>query len=153
MSSLVDDDMVDRVLFLILHNGGGKIIPGKPKYISIIEEAKSNKHQHYLDKHQKKSVDIEYMQKLIKPVFSASKMAKIKTEELSRGLIKDLYEQNDIKESIIIYVAFNEDYIWYINLISNDEIDENNEALNKKIQNARNTIANVLENYYKLEGR
>jgi hypothetical protein len=153
MDSLVDEENVDRVMFISLHNGGGRIIPGKAKYISIIEEAKSSKITSCVEKHQKKLVDIEYMERMIQPIFSPTNMTKIITNELNSGLIKELYVSEGIKEVIIVYMAFNQDYIWYLTINSHTHINEKDEDLLKKIHSARNVIANVLEDYYQLEGR
>lgn len=153
MMSLLEEDGVDRVLFFILHNGGHRINPLKSKFVTFIEEAKSDKDAAYVDKYQKKLVDIVYMQKLIKAVFSSDNTMKFKVSDLSNGLIKDTYQAHGLKESIITYIAFNKDHIWFLSVNSDSSLNEHDESLKTKIRNAKNSIANILENYYKLEGR
>jgi hypothetical protein len=57
-----------------------------------------------------------------------------------------------VKEDLISYIASNEENIWYLSVVSKDTIVLNEDLL-RKLHSARNIIANILEEYYKLSDR
>jgi hypothetical protein len=151
LDSLVDEESVDRVLFAFIHNGNNIFFPGKPKYISIIEEAKNSKIRTSLEKHQRRMIDVSFLEKLISTVFSQSGIVKIKTEDMNSSIVKDLFVEEGIKEFIMVYISHSEEYVWYIFINSHNTVDDRNEHLLSKIYSVKNTISNILEKYYKIE--
>jgi hypothetical protein len=151
LDSLVDEESVDRVLFAFIHNGNNIFFPGKPKYISIIEEAKNSKIRTSLEKHQRRMIDVSFLEKLISTVFSQSGLIKIKTEDMNSSIVKDLFVEEGIKEFIMVYISHSEEYVWYIFVNSHNIVDEHDDQLLSKIYSVKNTISNILEKYYKIE--
>jgi hypothetical protein len=151
LDSLVDEENVDRVIFAFIHNGNNIFLPGKPKYISIIEEAKNSKIKTSLEKHQRRMIDVSFLEKLISTVFSQSGLIKIKTEDMNSSIVKDLFVEEGIKEFIMTYISHSEEYVWYVFVNSHNSLDDKDQHLLSKINTVKNTISNILEKYYKIE--
>jgi hypothetical protein len=151
LDSLVDEESVDRVIFAFIHNGNNIFFPGKPKYISIIEEAKNSKIRTSLEKHQRRMIDVSFLEKLISTVFSQSGLVKIKTEDMNSSIVKDLFVEEGIKEFIMTYISHSEEYVWYVFVNSHNSLDDKDEHLLSRINAVKNTISNILEKYYKIE--
>jgi hypothetical protein len=151
LDSLIDEEDIDRVIFAFIHNGNNIFLPGKPKYISIIEEAKNSKVRTCLEKHQRRMIDVNFLEKLISTVFSESGLLKIRTEDMNSSIVKDLFVEEGIKEFIMAYITHSEEYVWYIFINSHTEIDEHDQHLLSKIHSSKDMISNILRKYYKIE--
>ena len=138
---------------MYLHNGGGSIVPGKPKFSSavterVVDDYVSSRKEDF----QKIVVSDRYLLSIVNMLFSENSMIVRETKFLNKSRIRDTLEIDGIESSIIAYIASNNDNIWYLNI--NFKRDIVLDASNiDKISSCRNKIANILEQYFTLTHR
>jgi len=153
LDKLVDEDYIDKVMFCCLTNGGAKIQPAKVKFFSIIEEAKNKGIQSIIDKYQKQMADVPLLERIISSVYSPNNVTRIIINELPQNNLRNVFETEGVKESVIAYIASNDENLWYLKINSNRGIDISDKKFLEVIFHSRNTIANILGNYYPLDHR
>lgn len=153
IDKLVDEEYISKVMFCSLTNGGGKIQPGKVKFYSIIEEAKNKAVVSVIDKYQKQMVDVHLLERIISSVYSPNHITRIIIDELPENNLKRVFETEGVKESVVAYIASNEESLWYLKINSNKGINISDVEFLERIFHARNTIANILGDYYPLDHR
>lgn len=153
IDKLVDEDYISKVMFCCLTNGGAKIQPAKVKFYSIIEEAKNKDILSVIEKYQKQMADIPLLQRIICSVYSPNNVSRIITHELPDNHLKRAFDTEGVKESVIAYIASNEENLWYLKINSNNDINISDVEFLERIFNVRNTIANILSEYYTLDHR
>jgi hypothetical protein len=153
IEDLSNEIKADRIILMYLHNGGGSIVPGKPKFSSAVTERVSDDYiSSRKEDFQKIVVSDRYLLSIVNMLFDENSMIIRDTKFLNQSRIRDTLELDGIQSSIIAYVASNNDNIWYLNINFKREVDLN---LNKidKISSCRNKIANILEQYFTLTHR
>lgn len=153
LENLVKDVNGDRISFIYMHNGGGSIVPGKTKFISVIlEKVSDNSLPSRKDDFQRVVVGDRYLMSIVDMIFADGNIIIRETDRLPRCKMREVYELDNIKTSVIGYIASNPDNIWYININFKKDINLSLEDSNK-IYTCRNKIANILENYFTLTHR
>lgn len=153
LDKLVDEDYIDKVMFCCLTNGGAKIQPAKVKFFSIIEEAKNKGILSVIDKYQKQMADVPLLERIISSVYSPNNVSRIIINDLPQNNLRRAFETEKVKESVIAYIGSNEENLWYLEINSNKGINISDVEFLGKIFHARNTIANILCEYYTLDHR
>ena len=153
LDKLVDESYIDKVMFCCLTNGGAKIQPAKVKFYSIIEEAKNKDIVSVIEKYQKQMADVPLLERIICSVYSPNNVSRIIIHKLPENNLRRAFETEGVKESIIAYIASNEENLWYLKINSNLVINISDIEFLERIFHARNTIANILGNYYTLDHR
>lgn len=153
LEKLLKDTNASRIMFFYFHNGGGCIIPGKPKFLSLIEETcKDDISCIDKEKAQKILVDRSYLNYVINMLYSEEFISFKETKDLENGRLKDIFELEEIENSMVAYIASNEDYIWYLSLNFKEEGIITTKFRNS-LRECRDTIANILEKYFTINHR
>jgi hypothetical protein len=143
----------DRIILTYLHNGGGTIIPGKPKYISaIIEKVRNDSTRSRKEDFQRMVVGGCHLLSIISMLFDEENILLTHTEDLPQSKLKDVYHIDNIKTSIMAYIASNSHNVWYLNINFKDET-ELDDIKKDRINFCRSKIANILEQYFTLTHR
>lgn len=111
MHVVLDETAVERFLIFKAHNGGGIIKPHTPLYISVLYEDYTHPFKSVKDDYQRLAVDEALIRILAQ--LPASKSVKIRTEELEKGIVKDIYEGEGVKYSEIFYLGQDRKNIYY----------------------------------------
>lgn len=145
----------ERCLFVNLHNCGGRIIPGKNKFITITDEYRYNdKIPTRQLRYQKILADETIMKKVLNMCFSESKLHALKTQDLPNGKLHNMYVTDGVKNAVVAFCASNENHIWYLSIhfFEKNEI-EINDAFIDAVNTCRTKITNIISKYYQLEER
>ena len=153
LHNLCDEDYINRVIFCCLTNGGAIILPTKIKFNFIIEEVKSKSIKYNVEKYQKQIIDTALLERIINSIYSDNHVSKINIKDYPEGNIRNTFFNQEVEESLVAYIACDQQHLWYILINSKKEIDITNKLLLRLIYSATNTIANTLEKHYKLEHR
>lgn len=100
LENVVEITPCDRALVLVLHNGGGKILAGSPKYSSALYESCSTNIAPIIKDFQAFEIDIDYTI-LIEQVKSR-KMVLLMTSDMKEGMLKRRYETDGITAAIVV---------------------------------------------------
>lgn len=111
MHRIVEDSPVERFLILKAHNGGGVIKPNTPIYSSVIFEDYTHPFRSVKDQYQKLQADEEYLRLLVDVI--SKKRVVLKTNELSPGLLKTIYDGEGVKYSEICFLGNDKKNIYY----------------------------------------
>jgi hypothetical protein len=153
LDKLVDESYINKVMFCCLTNGGAKIQPAKVKFFSIIEEAKNKGVKSVIEKYQKQMADVPLLERIISSVYSANNVSRIVVKDLPNNNLRHIFETEGVDESVIAYIASNDENLWYLKINANKSIDISDKDFLETIYHARNTIANILGEYYPLDHR
>lgn len=150
---LTNEISSNRIILTYMHNGGGSIIPGKPKYISaIIEKVENDSIRSRKEDFQKMIVGGVHLANIVGMLFQEDNMLLSHTVDLPQSKLKDVYHIDNIKTSVIAYIASNSNNIWYLNINFKDET-ELDDIKKDRIDFCRSKIANILEQYFTLTHR
>lgn len=95
----VDTGLCDRALIIKMHNGGGRIVAGKPKYASVLFEANSNKVQSIRDTFQHYEVDVEYSLLIQRVQFDRRVIQETMT--MPHSMLRRRYENDKLTASFV----------------------------------------------------
>jgi hypothetical protein len=144
----------DRIMLIYIHNGGGCIVPGKTKFMSVVlEKVKNLEINSRKDDFQRVVMGDNYLTYIIEMIYSNSYSVIVNTKNLCPSKMRDIYDIDGIQKSVMSYIASNPDNIWYLCInYKNDDVILDKETLSK-IDVARNKICNILDNYFTLTHR
>lgn len=152
IEELLEEIKADRIALKYMHNGGGSIIPGKTKFMSVILEKVTDNINSRKDDFQRVVVGDRYLSSVTNMLFDEDHMILKRTEDLPKSKLRDVYELDDVCTSIIAYIAANEDNIWYLSINFKDEVSLNKHTKDR-INVCRTKIINILEQYFTLTNR
>ena len=141
-------------MLIYVHNGGGSIVPGKTKFMSVVLEKVNNKEvPSRKDDFQRVVVGDSFLVTIIDMIYSDIYVSEMQTENLPCSKLKDIYDIDGIETSLLSYVASNPDNIWYLCLNYKQQKTVFDKEVLTRIDSARNKISNILENYFTLTHR
>lgn len=154
MEVLLDSLDASRVGFFYFHNGGGSIVPGKSKYVSMIEEKRRDKDAVCRKSDTQRVIVTDgYLGSIVQMLFSEDRIIKMRIEDLPRSSFKDMYVLDGIEESLVCYIASNKDHIWYLKICFDQKAGELTPESRTAINNCRTHISNILIKYFKISDR
>jgi hypothetical protein len=112
LDELKSNTKCDRVLILTAHNGGGKPRVGASIYVSALFETYDAGVRSIKESWQGRAVDSEYAKML--SVVEEDNIVVIHTEDLSPGILKDIYLTDKIKSSVVAKIKMTPDMYYYI---------------------------------------
>lgn len=111
LQNIIYETPIDRALILKMHNGGGKLYAGVIKHISILDEDHTTSVGPIKDDIQHYPADTQYMH--LAQMLVADKLVVLETESMTDGMLKRRQVHDNVKVSIIFFIAETEGGLYY----------------------------------------
>lgn len=142
LERVVDLTPCDRALVLALHNGGGRLMAGAPKYASAIHEAHSDEVGAALDDFQRFRIDMDYTM-LIEQV-KARGIVFLTTAAMNESMLRRRYALDGIQAAIVVSIAETPNRYYYASFSTCGNPDDLMSVANyARIESAVNELRNL----------
>lgn len=112
---------VDRAIVFQAHNGGNKFVVGVQKYASILWEPPATAIPPVKETFQKVKLDNDYLELLYKTTLQ--NVVILDTEIMAHGLLRKVYESDNIKGSLVFFLISTDFCIYYMSVSTKHDIN------------------------------
>ena len=140
----------NRFLIFKGFNSGDLPKPGNDYYVSVLHESHANddyflKHEPLANTYDKVKIDQQYIEMLLEIITKHKTQFIIKN--MSSGLLKRIYSNEDIKYSEIFYIKTINKKIYFCSISSYNDIEEFDSKETLAVELAVQTIINIFSEY------
>lgn len=111
LQEAIDGSVIERALILKLHNGGGKLYMGIPKYTTVLHERIVPDIRHSKPDFQYYPIDHEYM--LLMQRILTEEVVVLITSEMPEEMLKRRYEADGITVSVVFTISETDAGLYY----------------------------------------
>lgn len=122
LRKLVDNSMCQRALVLALHNGGGRLLAGAPKYASAVHEVHDDTVEPIAQEFQRFELDIEYI--VMMEQVKARKIIFLTTDAMKESMLKRRYQAAGITAAIVASIAETPNRYYYASFSTTGNPDD-----------------------------
>ena len=105
MTRVIENTAAQKVLILYLHNGGSQPAVGKPLYSTALYEVNQSEMEPKIATWSKQRVDKQYTQMLVDMINSDNGSVILKTDEMEKGILRDVYKADGITFSRVSHLG------------------------------------------------
>lgn len=122
LEDTVHNTSVKRALIFEAHNSGKDIKPGSKLFISCLDEYVLQPFKGIKSIYQNYPVDVSYV-KMLRNIMD-NEVYGVFVKTMNNELLKNIYESQDVKYSLVIYIHHKKgSQIWYASFSTDKEID------------------------------
>jgi hypothetical protein len=139
LNTLITDTRASKAMLLRVQDSGDIPVPGKDLYSSIVYEVYGPDSKPFKKKWRHQLIDQEYVKHLSKVAREGK--AKLFTDEMPPGILKDIYVSKDIVMSCVFAIHQEPAYFFYVSItfkIRDEMTPSERVAIRSAIQSLRN---------------
>lgn len=124
LEDIIRDTCVDRALLCRIHNGGGRIVIGAEKKISVICEPDASLHPHTKKVYTNYPIDKQYRSVLVDMLDAGGMMAYHQIERLPYGMLRRKTEADGLTATLHYKVKETKTGVYFVFLATKDDPNE-----------------------------